>query len=104
MEFNIETKGGFPGDSLRHVLRSVKADHIVDWYNSTWNKILKENSPGRTHLNDHDLKIGKKLVAEFNFEEGALLSMDKGFLGSEWITYLKEKQLYHYSGGKSSRQ
>lgn len=146
----------FHGDSLRHVLKSVKADCLVDWYNSSWNELLKENSPGRTkqyiidgtnlyipkHLlgkyegagvlktakknsktdfeykygykvvwiqevidrkgviramkfapiNDHDLKVGKQLVAEFNFEEGSLLTMDKGFIDSEWITELKNNR------------
>lgn len=143
----------FHGDSLRHVLKSVKADQLVDWYNSSWNEILKVNSPGRTkhyiidgtnlyipkHLlekyegagvlktpkkksktefeykygykvvwiqevidrkgviramkfapiNDHDLKVGKELVSEFKFEEGSLLSMDKGFIDSDWISKLK---------------
>ena len=40
-------------------------------------------------IQTHDLVIGKELVAEFNFEEGALILMDRGFLDGEWITHLK---------------
>ena len=40
-------------------------------------------------IQTHDLVIGKQLIAEFNFEEGALLLMDRGFLDGEWITHLK---------------
>lgn len=40
-------------------------------------------------IQTHDLVIGKELIAEFNFEEGALLLMDRGFLDGEWITHLK---------------
>jgi hypothetical protein len=42
-----------------------------------------------TPIQTHDLIIGKELIAEFNFEEGALLLMDRGFLDGEWITHLK---------------
>ena len=40
-------------------------------------------------IQTHDLIIGKELIAEFDFEEGALLLMDRGFLDGEWITHLK---------------
>jgi hypothetical protein len=40
-------------------------------------------------IQTHDLVIGKELIADFNFEEGALLLMDRGFLDGEWITHLK---------------
>lgn len=40
-------------------------------------------------IQTHDLVIGKELIAEFNFEECALLLMDRGFLDGEWITHLK---------------
>ncbi|NOT80944.1 MAG: transposase [Bacteriovoracaceae bacterium] len=40
-------------------------------------------------IQTHDLKLGKELIADFDFEEGALLLMDRGFLDGEWITHLK---------------
>jgi hypothetical protein len=146
----------FHGDTLRHVLKSVKADQLVAWYNSSWNNLLKNNSPGRTRqylidgtnlyiskhlldkyegagvlktakkksktefeykygykvvwiqevidrkgiiramkfapINVHDLVIGKELVDEFPFEEGSLLTMDKGFIDGDWVTKLKTER------------
>ncbi len=137
----------FDGTSLRHLLLQMKPELILDWFNTSWNQILKDNAPGRTHqyiidgtkilipkhlyekfegagcvktesgdveygykivwiqeiidrkgvlramkiapINDHDLKVGKKLVKEFDFEEGSLLAMDRGFLDGKWITHLK---------------
>lgn len=43
-------------------------------------------------IHEHDLPIGKELVSEFEFEEGSLLIMDRGFLDGEWITHLKEQR------------
>jgi hypothetical protein len=138
----------FNGETLKHVLLSVKADSLVEWFNRDWNKLMKESAPGRTrqyimdgteilvpkHLLDkyegagvvkdsqdevsfgykvvwiqeiidrkgviramkfapiqtHDLKIGKELVSGFDFEEGSLLLMDRGFIDGEWITHLKD--------------
>ncbi len=61
----------FHGDSLRHVLKSVKSEKIIDWYNSNWNKLFKENSPGRTKIYIMDgtnLYIPKHLFEKY---EGA---------------------------------
>ena len=41
-------------------------------------------------INDHDLKLGRELVNNFNFSRNALLVMDRGFFDSAWITSLKK--------------
>lgn len=140
----------FDGSSLKHLLLQMKPDAILEWFNTSWNHILKENAPGRTHqyiidgtkilipkhmyekfegagcvktdsgdyeygykivwiqeiidrkgvlrtmklapINDHDLKVGKELVKDFNFEEGSLLAMDRGFFDGKWITHLKTER------------
>jgi Transposase DDE domain len=140
----------FNGETLKHVLLSVKADQLIDWFNTDWNQLMKSNAPGRTKqyiidgtellipkdlfekfegagvvknsqdetkfgykvvwiqeiidrkgviralkfapIQDHDLNIGKDLVSGFDFEEGSLLLMDRGFLDAGWITYLKEER------------
>ena len=41
-------------------------------------------------INTHDLVLGKELVASFNFGKNALLTMDRGFFDSAWITSLKQ--------------
>jgi hypothetical protein len=43
-------------------------------------------------IQQHDLEAGKKLLKEFDFEEGSKLIMDRGFFDLEWITELKEKR------------
>jgi len=43
-------------------------------------------------INAHDLPLGKELIADFNFEEGSLLLMDRGFLDGAWITDLKNNR------------
>ena len=43
-------------------------------------------------INVHDLELGKKLVAEFPFEEDSLLLMDRGFWDGEWIKSLVEER------------
>ena len=43
-------------------------------------------------IEDHDIKLGKELVAEFSFEENSSLIMDRGFIDGEWITELKTKR------------
>jgi hypothetical protein len=43
-------------------------------------------------IQDNDLKIGKELVKNFDFEEGSLLLMDRGFLDGAWFTHLKEER------------
>lgn len=138
----------FNGETLKHVLLSVKPEKLIEWFNTSWNDLMKVNAPGRTRqyiidgtellipqdlfkkfegagvvkdsydntsygykvvwiqeiidrkgviralkfapIQEHDLKIGKELVREFDFEEGSLLLMDRGFLDGEWITHLKE--------------
>ena len=140
----------FHGETLKHVLLSVKAEKLIDWFNTEWGQLMKTNAPGRTkqyiidgtellipkHLfekyegagvikdsddntsygykvvwiqeiidrkgviralkfapiQDNDLKIGKELVKGFDFEEGSLLLMDRGFLDGTWITHLKEER------------
>ena len=140
----------FHGETLKHVLLSVKAEKLIDWFNTEWEQLMKTNAPGWTkkyiidgtellipkHLfekyegagvikdsddntsygykvvwiqeiidrkgviralkfapiQDNDLKIGKELVKGFDFEEGSLLLMDRGFLDGTWITHLKEER------------
>jgi hypothetical protein len=38
----------------------------------------------------HDLDVGRELVADFVFEPGSCLIMDRGFIDAEWITHLKQ--------------
>ena len=41
-------------------------------------------------INTHDVVLGKELVEEFDFPENSLLTMDRGFIDGEWISYLKQ--------------
>lgn len=41
-------------------------------------------------IQDHDLKVGKELIKDFEFEKGSMLIMDRGFIDGEWITHLKK--------------
>jgi hypothetical protein len=38
----------------------------------------------------HDIDVGRELVADFVFEPGSCLIMDRGFIDAEWITHLKK--------------
>jgi hypothetical protein len=40
-------------------------------------------------IETHDLELGKQLVAEFQFESGSSLLMDRGFIDGEWMKNLK---------------
>ena len=43
-------------------------------------------------IETHDLVLGKELVEEFDFPENSLLTMDRGFIDSEWISDLKQQR------------
>jgi hypothetical protein len=45
-------------------------------------------------INVHDLVLGKELIEEFEFEEGATLLMDRGFIDYEWITDLNKRKKF----------
>ena len=38
----------FNGETLKHLLLSVKAEQMIHWFNTDWNQLLKDNAPGRT--------------------------------------------------------
>lgn len=38
----------FNGETLKHVLLSMKVDLLVNWFNKDWNELLKSASPGRS--------------------------------------------------------
>ena len=39
----------FHGETLKHLLLSVKAETLLEWFNRDWLSIWRTNSPGRTH-------------------------------------------------------
>ena len=41
-------------------------------------------------IEDHDIKLGRELVKEFDFEPDSLLVMDRGFWDSHWVKELHE--------------
>lgn len=43
-------------------------------------------------IQDHDIKLGRELVKDFEFEEGSTLIMDRGFIDGAWITHLKKER------------
>lgn len=61
-------EAAFHGETLKHVLLSAKANNIINWFNTSWNQILKNNTPGRINhyiLDGTKLHIPKHLVSKF---------------------------------------
>ena len=61
----------FNGETLKHVLLSVKPEKLIEWFNTRWNDLMKTNAPGRTRqyiIDGTELLIPKDL---FNKFEGA---------------------------------
>jgi len=66
----------FNGETLKHVLLSVKADSLVSWFNTDWNKLMKENAPGRTRqyiMDGTEILVPKHLINKY---EGASVVKD----------------------------
>ncbi len=40
----------FHGETLKHVLLSMRPIQIIDWFNNEWNPIYKKEAPGRSHI------------------------------------------------------
>lgn len=64
----------------------------IVWIQEVIDRKLVIRSMAIVAINVHDLEAGKKLVEEFDFEEGSTLIMDRGFFDLDWITELKEKR------------
>jgi len=66
----------FHGETLKHVLLSVKAEKLIDWFNTEWGQLMKTNAPGRTRqyiIDGTELLIPKHLFEKY---EGAGVTKD----------------------------
>ena len=69
----------FHGETLKHVLLSMKASEIIDWYNNVWGRLLAKNSPGRTRQYVIDgMKIHIPAHLYESFQDAGVVKNNKG--------------------------
>lgn len=75
-------KTAFHGETLKHILLSVKEHHLSKWFNQDWLPLWREHSPGRTRqyvLDGTKIEIPNGQVARF-YEGAGTVSDDEGNL------------------------
>jgi hypothetical protein len=72
----------FHGETLKHILLSVKEQSLCKWFNQDWLPLWQTNSPGRTKqyvLDGTKIEIPNGQVARF-YEDAGTVSDDEGNL------------------------
>lgn len=85
-------KASFHGETLKHILMSTRAPHLLQWFNRDWLPIWRENAPGRTRqyiVDGTDIEIPERHVRYYN-GAGSRRNPDETFSHGYKIVWLME--------------